>query len=78
MSLGLAPLVASRLIAMMRTLADEHGVGVLLVEQFASLALQAGDHAYVLSQGSIVYDGSPRPLIDNPDILRRAYLGEAV
>lgn len=77
-ALGLAPLVASWLIAMMRTLADEHGVGVLLVEQFAALALQAGDHAHVLSQGRIVYAGSPRPLIEHPDIRHRAYLGESV
>ncbi len=76
MSLGLAPLIASRLIAMVRTLADERGVGVLLVEQFAALALAAGDHAYVLSQGRIVYDGPPGPLIEHPDILQRAYLGE--
>jgi branched-chain amino acid transport system ATP-binding protein len=78
MSLGLAPLIASRLIAMMRTLADERGVGVLLVEQLASLALQSGDHAYVLSQGRIVYDGGCQPLIEHPDILHRAYLGEPI
>jgi len=79
MSLGLAPLVASRLIALMRTLADEQGVGVLLVEQFASLALQIGDHAYVVGTGGrIVYDGDCKVLVDNPDILQRAYLGEGV
>ncbi|MCL2419662.1 MAG: ABC transporter ATP-binding protein [Conexibacteraceae bacterium] len=79
MSLGLAPLIATRLITLMRTLADERGVGVLLVEQFASLALAAGDHAYVLGDnGRIVYDGSCQTLIDSPDILRRAYLGEEV
>jgi branched-chain amino acid transport system ATP-binding protein len=79
MSLGLAPLIATRLIALMRTLAEDRGVGVLLVEQFASLALAAGDHAYVLGEnGRIVYDGDCQTLIDHPDILRRAYLGEQV
>jgi len=79
MSLGLAPLIASRLITLMRTLADEQGVGVLLVEQFASLALQIGDHAYVMGHGGrIVYDGDCRVLTDHPDILQRAYLGEQV
>jgi ABC-type branched-subunit amino acid transport system ATPase component len=49
------------------------------VEQFASLALAAGDHAYVLGEnGRIVYDGDCQTLIDHPDILRRAYLGEQV
>jgi branched-chain amino acid transport system ATP-binding protein len=78
MSLGLAPRVARRLIATMRTLADERGVGILLVEQYATLALENGDHAYVLSQGSFVYDGPTRPLLDHPDVLRRAYLGERI
>jgi branched-chain amino acid transport system ATP-binding protein len=79
MSLGLAPMISNRLVALMRTLADERGVGVLLVEQFAALALRAGDHAYVLGQGgTIVYDGPCQPLIDSPDILQRAYLGEQV
>lgn len=77
MSLGLAPRVASRLIAMMRVLADR-GQGILLVEQFAELALKIGDHAYVLAQGQIAYGGPCQTLIDRPDILRRAYLGEGV
>ena len=79
MSLGLAPLIATRLITLMRTLADERGVGVLLVEQFAALALASGDHAYVLGEnGRIVYDGPCQTLTEHPDILRRAYLGEQV
>lgn len=77
MSLGLAPRVASRLIATMRTLADQ-GFGVLLVEQFADLALNVGDTVYVLTQGEIVYSGACRTLLEQPDILRRAYLGERV
>jgi branched-chain amino acid transport system ATP-binding protein len=77
MSLGLAPRVASRLVATMRTLADS-GLGILLVEQFASLALSVGDSVHVLTQGEIVYSGSCQTLAAQPDILRRAYLGERV
>jgi branched-chain amino acid transport system ATP-binding protein len=75
MSLGLAPRVASRLVATMRTLADR-GLGVLLVEQFAALALKVGDSVYVLTQGRMAYHGSCEALVKDPDILRRAYLGE--
>jgi branched-chain amino acid transport system ATP-binding protein len=75
MSLGLAPRVAKRLIASIRTLSDE-GTGVLLVEQYAALALEIGDHAYVVTQGRLVYDGPCRPLVEQPEVLRRAYLGE--
>lgn len=77
MSLGLAPRVASRLVVTMRTLADS-GLGILLVEQFAALALSVGDSAHVLTQGEIVFSGSCQTLSDEPEILRRAYLGEQV
>jgi branched-chain amino acid transport system ATP-binding protein len=77
MSLGLAPRVASRLVATMRTLADS-GLGILLVEQFAALALSVGDTVHVLTQGEIVYSGNCQTLAAQPDILRRAYLGEHV
>jgi branched-chain amino acid transport system ATP-binding protein len=75
MSLGLAPRVAKRLIGSIRTLASQ-GTGVLLVEQYAGLALAVGDHAYVVAQGRLVYDGPCQTLVEQPEVLRRAYLGE--
>jgi branched-chain amino acid transport system ATP-binding protein len=52
LSLGLAPIVLRRLMPVVRTLADD-GVGVLLVEQYAALAIEIGDRAYVLRNGRI-------------------------
>lgn len=74
MSLGLAPVIIKRLIPMVRRLADS-GVGVLLVEQFAALALSVGDRAYVMARGSMAYEGPCEPLIRNPDQLKDLYLG---
>ncbi len=74
MSLGLAPTVIKRLIPVVRRLADE-GVGVLLVEQFASLALSIGDRASVLVHGKVAFEGSAAALRANPDQLRDLYLG---
>jgi branched-chain amino acid transport system ATP-binding protein len=74
MSLGLAPTIIKRLTPVVRQLADE-GVGVLLVEQFAALALSIGDRAYVLVGGRIAYDGDPQTLIDDPELLQALYLG---
>jgi branched-chain amino acid transport system ATP-binding protein len=76
MSLGLAPTIIKRLIPIVRTLAAE-GVGVLLVEQYAALALANGDRAYVLVRGSIAYDGPCAPLREDPARLRDLYLGGA-
>jgi branched-chain amino acid transport system ATP-binding protein len=74
MSLGLAPTIIKRLIPIVRTLADE-GVGVLLVEQYAALALANGDRAYVLVRGELAYDGPCAPLQEDPTRLRGLYLG---
>ena len=52
LSLGLAPIVVQRLMPVVRRLADS-GVGVLLVEQYAALARELGDRAYLLSHGRI-------------------------
>jgi branched-chain amino acid transport system ATP-binding protein len=76
MSLGLAPLIVKRLMPVMRSLADD-GVGVLLVEQFAQLALSVADSALVMNQGRIVYSGSSTALLKDSGLLQRTYLGQA-
>jgi branched-chain amino acid transport system ATP-binding protein len=75
MSAGLAPIVVGRLVAAVRKLADG-GLAVLLVEQFAALALSIGDRAYVLRRGQIVYDGPCPALAQSPELLHRLYLGD--
>jgi branched-chain amino acid transport system ATP-binding protein len=74
MSAGLAPTIVRRLMATVRRLADQ-GLAVVLVEQFAVLALGVGDRAYVLRRGKIVYDGACVALRDAPDMLHQLYLG---
>jgi len=53
-SLGLSPVLADNLLADLRTLADERGIGVLLVEQAVSKALAIADDAYVIRSGRII------------------------
>jgi branched-chain amino acid transport system ATP-binding protein len=76
MSSGLAPVIVSRLMRAVRQLADA-GMAVILVEQFAALALAIGDRAYVLRRGAIVYDGDCTVLANDPAQLHRLYLGDA-
>ena len=72
-TLGLAPLLAKRLLATLKAFAAQ-GVGVLLVEQNAGLALQVAQRAYLLQEGRIVREGSAETLLHDP-IVRQAYLG---
>jgi len=74
MSAGLAPIVVARLMKAVRELADQ-GLAVLLVEQFAALALSIGDRAYVLRRGRMVFDGSCAQLRGDAQHLHRLYLG---
>jgi len=73
LSLGLAPVVVKRLVP---TLADvaSSGVGVLLIEQFAHVALALANTVYVLEAGRIRYHGTAAELRENPELLQSAYL----
>ncbi|MGO9356337.1 MAG: ABC transporter ATP-binding protein [Xanthobacteraceae bacterium] len=73
LSLGLAPTVVKRLADTLPRI-TEAGVGILLIEQFTTLALRLSRHAYVLERGRVVYDGSAAELRDHPEILHSAYL----
>jgi branched-chain amino acid transport system ATP-binding protein len=73
LSLGLAPVVLKRLIPTIRTVA-ESGVGVLLIEQFATIALGLAQRAYVLEGGRIRFSGLASELRNKPELLESAYL----
>src|SRR6185436_13459049 len=73
-SLGLAPQIVRQIGRIIKQI-NEMGVGVLLVEQNAALALELSDHAYVLDVGQIRLQG-PSDELANSDEVRRLYLGE--
>jgi branched-chain amino acid transport system ATP-binding protein len=79
LSLGLAPVVVKRLVPTIESVAAS-GVGVLLIEQFAHLALSLAQSAYVLEGGRIRYRGTAQELKSRPDVLHSAYFtgGEAL
>jgi branched-chain amino acid transport system ATP-binding protein len=74
LSLGLAPLVVRRLAEVVRASAAQ-GVGVLLIEQFTTLALAMAERACVLQRGRTVWSGNSAELRAQPDILHSSYLG---
>ena len=73
LSLGLAPVVLERLIPTIREVADS-GVGVLLIEQFATVALGLANGVHIMEGGTLRYSGNASELKDNPDLLQSAYL----
>jgi len=72
-SMGLSPLVVREV---GRIIADINrtGVGIILVEQNARMALKLADRAYVLEIGSIVLEDEAKNLVNNEHV-RNAYLG---
>lgn len=73
LSLGLAPIVVKSLVPTLQEVAGS-GVGVLLIEQFAHVALGLARKAYVLEGGRIRYDGTAEELKRSPETLHSAYL----
>ena len=72
-SLGLAPIVVEEMHDRFHEIHNS-GVSVLLVEQNVSLALESAGRAYVMSSGSIEFEGIATELAQD-DRIRRAYLG---
>jgi branched-chain amino acid transport system ATP-binding protein len=78
MSLGLAPVIVERLLPLVRRIAHERSVAVLLVEQHVALALDVADRAMVMSHGQIVLTGSAADVAARTEFLESSYLGEQV
>ncbi len=75
MSLGLAPVVVERLAQIVRRVAEELGIGVLLVEQHVPVALSIADRAVVLRHGEVVLTGEASVLAGQPELLHSSYFG---
>ena len=73
-SLGLAPLLVQEIFEIIERINKEQGTTILLVEQNALLALRVADYAYIMENGRIVLNGTPKDLAANADV-REFYLG---
>ena len=73
-SLGLAPMLVEEIFEIVRRVNQEEGVGILLVEQNATMALELAEYGYVIENGRIVLDGDAATLKGNEDI-QEFYLG---
>lgn len=71
-SLGLAPIIIEQIFQKFEELKNK-GLGLLLIEQNAALALEVSSEAYVLETGEIILNGSGKSLLDDNRV-REAYL----
>jgi branched-chain amino acid transport system ATP-binding protein len=73
-SLGLAPAIVRELFRIVRTLNQEEGMAVLVVEQNAKIALASVQYAYVLELGTVVLHATSEELTRHEGV-RATYLG---
>jgi branched-chain amino acid transport system ATP-binding protein len=73
-SIGLSPIVVQDVFRLLRKLADEQGVTVLMVEQNVRSALKMADDAIALEAGRVVLHTAAGELLADPDI-ERLFLG---
>jgi branched-chain amino acid transport system ATP-binding protein len=61
--------------AVVRSMRDEHGAGVLLIDHNMALIMEICDRIHVLDQGTTLAEGAPAEIRANLDVAA-AYLGE--
>jgi branched-chain amino acid transport system ATP-binding protein len=71
-SMGLSPLYVDRIFEIIQGL-NRDGIGILLVEQNANMALSIADRGYVLQTGRVVLQDAAANLVNHP-MMRAAYL----
>ena len=73
---GLAPPMRDRMMQIIRRLAGEEGIGILLIEHVIDLVMSGSDVIVVLSSGRVIAEGPPAEIRENREVLE-AYLGYA-
>jgi lipopolysaccharide export system ATP-binding protein len=53
----------------------DRGIGVLITDHNVRATLEIVDRAYIIHDGRVLMEGTPREIIDNADV-RRVYLGD--
>ena len=73
-SLGLAPIIVSKIFETIRRINKENGTTLLIVEQNANVAMRNADFGYVLEVGKVAIEGVTSELLAKREVIN-SYLG---
>lgn len=71
---GVDPVAVEELQVEIRRLREEHHIAMLVTDHNVQRTLEIVDHAYVIFEGKVFADGTPRQIINNEQV-RDLYLG---
>lgn len=74
-SVGLAPILVSRMIAKIKELKDDRNLTVLMAEQNFNQAIKIADRGYIIVHGQIEFEGKSAADLENNDMIKQYYLG---
>ena len=74
-SVGLAPILVSRMIDAIAEMKQRYSLTVLMAEQNFTQAIRIADRGYVIVHGKITFEGNSADALNNNDLIKKFYLG---
>jgi branched-chain amino acid transport system ATP-binding protein len=74
-SVGLAPILVSRMIEAIASMKERYDLTVLMAEQNFTPAIRIANRGYVIVHGKIAFEGGSAEELNNNDLIRKFYLG---
>ena len=74
-SVGLAPILVSRMIAKIKELKELRNLTVLMAEQNFNQAIKIADRGYIIVHGQIEFEGKNAQDLKDNDMIKKYYLG---
>jgi branched-chain amino acid transport system ATP-binding protein len=74
-SVGLAPILVSRVIAKIKELKERYNLTVLMAEQNFNQAIKIADRGYIIVEGKIAFEGKTAVELSENELVKKYYLG---